>query len=193
MIHGLRIHARPLALALACLMLGLVVLANWLASKYIVTVPFTDYQAPAGVFAIGLVLVVRDWLQQLVGLWRSLPVVFVAGGLSYLIGNAAGWTQLETIAVASLVAFTCSELVEAVVFTPIRRRNAPLGVLLSGTAGAALDSYVFLTIAFGSLAFFDGQLIAKMYVVAVGSVVTIFRRRIAPVAAADVAAADAIG
>jgi hypothetical protein len=42
---------------------GLAVSANWLASKYVVSVGF-GYPSPAGVYAIGGVLVLRDWLES---------------------------------------------------------------------------------------------------------------------------------
>jgi uncharacterized PurR-regulated membrane protein YhhQ (DUF165 family) len=172
-----------LYVALAAAYLGLVVLANWLASAYIVEVGF-GYVAPAGVFAIGTVLVLRDWLQQLVGLWWTMPLVYAAGLISWLVGDVAGWTRLEKIAVASVVAFTVSETLEALVFTPLRKRNLTIGVLLSGLAGNALDSYLFLTIAFGNLSFFAGQFIGKGEMIVLGTALTALRRRILPAIAA---------
>jgi uncharacterized PurR-regulated membrane protein YhhQ (DUF165 family) len=163
---------------------GLVLLANWLASAYVVHVPLTPYVAPAGVFCIGGVLVLRDWMQQLAGLVRTMPLVYAAGLVSWLVGDLAGWTSLQKIAVASVVAFTVSETVEALVFTPLRRRSLSLGVALSATAGNALDSYVFLTLAFSSAAFFWGQFWGKSEAIAVGVVLTLARRRLAPVAVA---------
>lgn len=169
--------------ALGAAFVGLVILANWLASAYIIHVPFTPYLAPAGVFAIGAVLVIRDWYQQIAGLWRSLVLVYIAGIASYAAGFAFGWTDLQKIALASIVAFTISETVEALVFTPIRKRSLTLGVGLSGVVGSALDSYIFLTIAFGSLAFFPGQFWAKVMMVGIGTVLTAGRRKLLPVIA----------
>src|SRR5712691_3113494 len=147
-------------LLLAAGYFGLVVLANWLASRYVVSVGFGRV-APAGVFCIGGVLVLRAWLQQLRGLLWTMPLVYAAGLASWAIGDAAGWTSLEKIAVASVVAFTVSETVEAVVFTPLRRRNLTLGVALSATVGNALDRWLFLQLAFNSQAFFVGQRAAR--------------------------------
>src|SRR5205823_8276612 len=96
---------------------------------------------------------------------------------SWGIGDAAGWTSLQKIAVASVVAFTISETVEAVVFTPLRKRDLTLGVALSATVGNALDSYVFLALAFGALSFFLGQFIGKSEMIAVGTLLTLARRR----------------
>ncbi len=176
------LRSERLFVALAAIYIGLAVLANWLASKYVITVPFTHYLAPAGVLCIGAVLVIRDWLQQLRGLWTSLALMVVAGGASYLVGVVAGWTSLQKIAIASVVAFLISETVEAVVFTPLRNRNLTLGVALSATIGNALDSYIFLALAFGSQAFFMGNFIGKMEMIAVGVALTAARRRLVPVA-----------
>lgn len=158
---------------------GLVVLANWLASRYVVSVGFGRV-APAGVFCIGGVLVLRDWLQQLRGLRWTMPLVYAAGLASWGIGDAAGWTALEKIAVASVVAFTVSETVEAVVFTPMRERNLTFAVGLSGTVGNAIDSWLFLQLAFGSQAFFLGQFIGKGEMIALGTALTLVRRRLLP-------------
>ena len=171
-------------LALGSAFVGLVVLANWLASRYVVAVGFGRV-APAGVFCIGGVLVLRDWLQQLRGLVWTMPLVYAAGLSSWAIGDAAGWTRLEKIAVASVVAFTVSETVEALVFTPLRKRNLTLGVALSATAGNALDSWLFLQLAFGSQLFFLGQFIGKGEMIALGTLLTLGRRRLLPAAALE--------
>lgn len=162
-------------LTLAAAFVALALLANWLASAYV---------APAGVFCIGGVLVLRDWMQQLGGLARTMPLVYAAGLVSWLVGDVAGWTSLEKVAVASVVAFTVSETVEALVFTPIRKRSLSLGVALSATIGNAVDSWIFLTMAFSSTAFFWGQFWGKNEAIAAGVVLTVLRRRIAPVAVA---------
>jgi uncharacterized PurR-regulated membrane protein YhhQ (DUF165 family) len=168
---------------LATSFVGLVILANWLASRYVVSVGFGK-TAPAGVFCIGGVLVLRDWLQQLRGLVWTMPLVYLAGGLSWAIGEAAGWTALEKVAIASLVAFTVSETLEALVFTPLRRRNLTLGVAISATAGNAVDSFLFLAIAFGSQAFFLGQFIGKSEMILLGTLLTLARRRLLALAPA---------
>ena len=176
-----RFARRARFFALAAAFVALVLLANWLASRFVVRVPLTPYDAPAGVFCIGGVLVLRDWMQQLAGLARTMPLVYAAGLLSWGVGDIAGWTALEKIAVASVVAFTISETVEALVFTPIRNRSLSLGVALSATAGNAVDSYVFLSLAFSSTAFFWGQFWGKNEAIAAGVALTLVRRRLAPV------------
>lgn len=174
---------RRLTAALAAAYVALAVLANWLASRYTITVPLTAYVAPAGVLCIGAVLVIRDWLQQLAGLAWSLLLMVVAGAASYLIAEAAGWTSLRKIAVASVVAFLASETLEAVVFTPLRRRSLTAGVAASGLVGNALDSWLFLTLAFGSTAYFAGNFVGKAEMVAVGAALTAARRAVLPIPA----------
>lgn len=166
---------------LAAAYVGLAVLANWLASRYTWPVGF-GYYAPGGVWAIGGVLVLRDWLNQLHAR-ASVALIPVASAVSYGIGEAAGWSALQKIALASVAAFVISEAVEWAVFTPLRKRSLTLGVALSGSVGIALDSYVFLTLAFGSLAFFDGQMIGKAEALAAGVLLTAARRRLVPVVA----------
>jgi len=167
---------------LAALYVGLVILANWLASAYIVHVPLTPYMAPAGVFAIGAILVLRDWMQQLKGLRWTMPLVYTAGLISWGVGDVAGWTALQKIAVASVIAFTVSETIEAAIFTPLRKKRLGLAVALSATVGNAIDSWLFLTLAFGSTLFFWGQFWGKTEMIALGVLLTIARRRVLPVA-----------
>ena len=166
--------------ALSAGYVGLAVLANWLASKYVWPVGF-GYMAPAGVYAIGAVLVLRDWINQL-ATKLSLALIPVASLASYGIGEIAGWSALQKIALASVAAFMVSEAVEWAVFAPIRQRSLTLGVALSGTVGLLVDSYVFLSLAFGSLAFFEGQVIGKAEALAVGVALTAARRTAFPVA-----------
>ena len=174
-------NKRSLFAALAVAYVGLVVLANWLASRFTITVPFTDLIAPAGVLCIGGVLVIRDWLQQLRGLGWAIPLMLLAGAASYLAGVALGWTSLQKIALASVAAFLVSETIEALIFTPIRNRSLTLGVALSATVANAVDSYIFLAIAFGSQAFFWGNFVGKLEMIAVGVAVTAARRWKLPV------------
>ncbi len=177
-----------LFVVLALVFVGVVVLANWLASKYVISVWLTPYVAPAGAYMIGAILVLRDWLQQRFGFWLIFPLVFVAGfislGMSYALNlSTPPGVSLASVAWGSMIAFTISETVEAAVFTPIRKRSLALGVGLSGTVGLALDSWIFLWIAFGSLAFFWGQFWAKFTAVCVGVILTALRRWRFPVTA----------
>ena len=112
--------------------------------------------APSGVLLIGLALVLRDGLHQYAG-WRwSLAAVLMGGALSLAVSPPA-------LALASAVAFTIAELADLSVYAPLRRRGLALAVLASGVVGAAVDSALFVYLAFGSLDLSLGLMLAKLY------------------------------
>ncbi len=171
---------------LAATYVVLVVLANWLASKYFIQIPWFghSYTAPAGVLAIGFVLVARDWLQQLRGLRWVFALIVGAGLLSLASGFVFGYGTLVRVALASLAAFLISEgIFETAIFTPLRKRHFTLGVALSSTAGNLIDSYVFLAIAFPAFwtSLYAGNVLGKFYAIVPAVAVTAMRRRWIPV------------
>lgn len=94
---------------------------------------------------IGLDLALRDLLHVRIKQWQMLVLIAVTGVLTYVLNPTAG-----IIAIASASAFTAAALVDYAVFSRVagswfRRSNA------SNVAGAAVDSLVFPTIAFGAL------------------------------------------
>lgn len=96
-------------------------------------------------FLIGLDLTLRDFLHTRVRPVHMLGLIFATGVITYLVNPATGM-----IAVASACAFSSAALVDWAVFTNLRgswltRANG------SNVAGAAVDSLVFPTIAFGAL------------------------------------------
>lgn len=96
-------------------------------------------------FLIGLDLALRDWLHIRLKTWQMGALIAGTGGLTFLLNPSAGM-----IAVASAVAFTSAALVDWVAFARLRgtwlfRANG------SNAAGAAVDSLVFPTLAFGAL------------------------------------------
>lgn len=106
---------------------------------------------PNAFFLIGLDLVTRDRLADFWGTtrWAKMLVLIAAGGaLSYWLNADAA-----TIAKASVIAFAAAEIVEAVAYHILRRQRwterAPKAALL----GAAVDSVVFPTLAFGGFVF----------------------------------------
>lgn len=112
--------------------------------------------APSGVLMIGLALVLRDWLHELAG-WRwSFVAVLVGGLLSLLVSPPA-------LALASATAFVLAETVDLTVYARLRERGKPLAVMASQVVGAALDSALFVWVAFGSLDFSAGTTLAKIY------------------------------
>lgn len=107
---------------------------------------FGPWVSPINAFIlIGLDLALRDWLHVRLKLWQMGTLIAATGALTYVLNPAAG-----QIAVASAVAFTAAALVDWGTFARLRgswmfRANG------SNVAGAAVDSLVFPTLAFGVL------------------------------------------
>ena len=97
---------------------------------------------------IGLDLTLRDKLHDK---WGGNPIkigglIVVAGVISYLLNPASG-----QIAIASVVAFTLSMVVDSFVYQKLKDKPWEKRVTGSNLAGAAVDSLAFPTIAFGGL------------------------------------------
>ena len=149
--------------------IGTVIAANWLIQHFgIIPVGF-GLKAPAGVYLIGVALVLRDYVQWSLGKAWMLLALTIGGALSFLVAD-------PHLAIASAAAFTFSELADFALFTWV----APLwarAVALGGAIGAVIDSAIFLSIAFGSLAFMPGQLLGKAYGIGLAVVLIAARRR----------------
>jgi uncharacterized PurR-regulated membrane protein YhhQ (DUF165 family) len=94
---------------------------------------------------IGLDLTLRDWLHFRLKTWQMGGLVIGTGLISYGLNPASGM-----IAIASAVSFLAASIVDWAIFVKttgswIKRAN------ISNTAGAAVDSLLFPTIAFGAL------------------------------------------
>ena len=107
---------------------------------------FGPWVSPINAFVlIGLDLALRDWLRCRLKAWQMLALICAAGALTYALNPAAG-----KIAIASSAAFTAAALVDWATFARLRgswlmRANG------SNVAGAAVDSLIFQTLAFGAL------------------------------------------
>jgi uncharacterized PurR-regulated membrane protein YhhQ (DUF165 family) len=111
--------------------------------------------APAGVYAAGIALTLRDIVQVALNRRAVILAILAGAALSYLVS--------PSFAAASAAAFLLSELADFAVYTPLERRTWLGAVLLSNTVGLVVDSIVFLGLAFGSLAFLPGQLVGKAW------------------------------
>ena len=94
---------------------------------------------------IGLDLTLRDWLHFRLKTWQMGGLIIGTGLITYALNPASGM-----IAVASAVSFLAASIVDWSIFVKttgswIKRAN------VSNTAGAAVDSLLFPTIAFGAL------------------------------------------
>lgn len=103
----------------------------------------------------GLTMVARDFVHEDGGRKRSFALVLVGAVLSVALAGPG-------IALASGVAFLVAETLDLLVYDALRRRTPTGGVALSGAVGSVVDSLVFLSIAFGSLAFFQAQVTGKL-------------------------------
>lgn len=140
-------------------------LANWLIGNvgvqfephgpHMVPVGF-GLLAPSGVLVVGAALVLRDIVHERLGAAWALAAIAVGAVLSWFLSD-------PFLVVASVAAFVLAELSDFAIYTPLRKKQLTIAVLASGTVGAVVDSAVFLWIAFGSLAFIEGQVIGKLW------------------------------
>lgn len=119
--------------------------------------------APSGVLMIGAAFVLRDAVQQMLGITWAITAIACGVVLSALVAPPA-------LVLASAAAFAIAETLDLAVYTPLRQRNLPVAVMASGVVGALADSAAFLLIAFGSLDFLAGQFVGKMWVSAAAAI-----------------------
>ena len=129
--------------------------------------------APSGVLTVGAALVLRDVVQRCLGLRAGLLAIALGTLASALIAPAS-------LVLASGVAFALSELADCAVYTPLQRRRLLLAVAASSVVGLVVDSILFLTLAFGSLEFLAGQIVGKLWAVAIAVPLVRLLRRVAP-------------
>lgn len=162
-------NRRPsFGIAALVVLLGSVVLANWLVDRY-GTVPVgLGLVAPAAVYAAGLALLARDAVQRHLGNLAAVLAILAGASLSALIS--------PKLALASGAAFLAGESVDMAVWTAIRTRPA-WAVLASGVVGGIVDTVVFLKLApqlipgVDNLDLWRGQVWAKACVAAAGAIV----------------------
>ena len=145
--------------------------ANWLIDN-VGTVQFPDgphvisvgfgYSAPSGVLAIGFALFARDYVQQRLGKTYAIIAIALGVVLSIFVN--------KDLALASGMAFAFGELSDFAVYTPLRKKNLFLAVFSSGVVGGIIDSLIFLQIAFGSIDYWQGQVIGKTLMALLGGI-----------------------
>lgn len=173
--------------------LGTILLANYVTTRYgLVPVGF-GLMATAGTYFAGLSFVLRDAVQDTAGKRWTLAVIAAGAALSYLLAvtvyraNTAflppGVTA-ASIAVASGVAFLCSETADFAVYTPLRRRGYIRAAIASNVVGTLVDTYIFLTVSGFGLVAWKGQVVGKLTItLAVVVLVAALRARKAAVTA----------
>ncbi len=127
--------------------------------------------APSGVLMIGAALVLRDAVHEAAGIKVAILAILAGALLSAFLAPPA-------LVLASVAAFALAEFADLAVYTPLRKQNFGLAVLASGIVGSIIDSAVFLWLAFGSLAFIEGQVLGKLWMsLAAFIAVTAWNRR----------------
>lgn len=117
-----------------------------------------NIMAPSGVVMVGLALVLRDLVQRRLGIKIAIIGILFGALLSALFAPKA-------LVIASAVAFLVSETADLLVYTPLQKKGLMLAVVASSAVGLVIDSLIFLTLAFGSLAFLEGQVLGKAWMV----------------------------
>lgn len=141
------------------LAIALIVYAAAMTVANLLVVQFGPAITPLNAFIlIGLDLTLRDWLHVRLRPWQMGALIAGSGLLTWLLNPAA-----QTIAIASAVSFAVAALIDWAVF--VKASGSWLSrSMKSNVAGAAVDSLVFPTLAFGSLmpAIVLAQFIAKV-------------------------------
>lgn len=155
---------------LAAAFVGCVYAANWTLARYgMVEIPVIGWLAPAGVLWAGFSFGIRDALREAAGdSWRVWVVGAIAAGtaVSYVLGDAITIPGgALTIAASSGIAFGLSELADACVYEPLRKRQWVVAVFISNLVGAVVDSLIFLSLAFGATDAIGGQVLGKALVI----------------------------
>lgn len=127
--------------------------------------------APSTVLLAGFSLVLRDVVHHCLG-WRwALSSIFFGAIISGFISDSA-------LVVASVSAFLFAELADFAVYAPMRKRYPATAVIVSGLVGSAVDSAIFLTLAFGSVEYLFGQVLGKFWInLLAGVAIAVWRRR----------------
>jgi hypothetical protein len=94
---------------------------------------------------IGLDLTLRDVMHDRLTRWQMLGVILVGGFITWAVNPAAA-----KIAIASATAFGISALADWLVYTYLRSKPWLVRSNGSNVVGAAVDSLIFPTLAFGS-------------------------------------------
>jgi queuosine precursor transporter len=160
-----------------------VVCSAQIGANKIVKLPFTDLTAPGGTYLIGVALALIEiahhtaptrregWLNAqvmiamgfaasaILAAWIAIVDAMPAAQPSEFGFLASTWR----IVLGSLAAFAVSETIDNGIGAWMRGRFPdPVRVVTTNAVSVPIDSVVFLLVAFGSLAFLEGQIVAKM-------------------------------
>lgn len=160
----------PVGIATLVAYIATIPAAN-LAVTHIGAVPVGfGYEAPAGVYMVGLALVLRDLAREAAGRRAILAAIALGTVVSYFLADPA-------LAFASAAAFAVAEMMDFAVYEPLRTRGLLVAMLASNAVGLVADSLIFLRVAFGSFDFLPGQILGKAWMTLGAIAVLHFLRR----------------
>ena len=136
--------------------------ADLLAARWIVSLPF-GLAVPAGVFAVAPVFTLRDEIHERWGRRGAYALIALASLCSWGLAVVMGSGLLARVTLASVVAFLVNETLDTEIYHKLRARSRLAAILGSNAVSAAVDSILFIGIAFG----LNWSLIAGQYVVKV--------------------------
>lgn len=126
--------------------------------------------APSGVLLIGAALALRDALHEQIRRSGVVALIAIGAVLSLSFSPPA-------LATASAIAFLLSELADFAVYDRLRKRAMWGAVIASGIVGAIADSLLFSALAFGTVKWAPGLILAKVYASAAFALWLFARRR----------------
>lgn len=142
---------------LAAVYIAVIVAANYATTEHgMVSVGF-GLTATAGTYLIGLLLILRDSLQDVAGKYAVFGAIAIGAIASYLVAD-------PFIATASACAFVLAETIDFAIYTPLRNRGYLRAAVASNIVGAVVDTLAFLWIAGFPLTTegVSGQLLGKL-------------------------------
>jgi uncharacterized PurR-regulated membrane protein YhhQ (DUF165 family) len=145
---------------IAILYVVCVLAADILAARWIVSLPFGLF-VPAGVFAIAPVFTVRDQVHERWGRRGAYILIGIASVMSWALSIVTGSTLLARVTLASVAAFALNEVLDTEVYAMLRARSRFGAILGSNAVSAAVDSVLFIWVAFGP----DWRLMLGQYLV----------------------------
>jgi uncharacterized PurR-regulated membrane protein YhhQ (DUF165 family) len=141
---------------------GVIVAAN-LAATSGATLNLELLVVPVGALCAGATLEVRDHVHEAFGPCGVALAIACGTGLSWLLASPA-------VAAASALAFLVSETIDALFYAGLMRwRSRELAMVGSNVAGLAVDSVVFVPLAFGTWAALPGQVVGKLLATALAA------------------------
>jgi uncharacterized PurR-regulated membrane protein YhhQ (DUF165 family) len=130
-----------------------IVIANWTSTHWSAW-QIGTIAVPAGTLWAGMTFTLRDALHEALGGRGVLSAIVIGAGLSWLLAS-------QQIALASVLAFTTSELAGSVPYSRLRSRSMLGAVAASNLVGLGIDSLLFVPVAFGGFALVPGQVLGK--------------------------------